>query len=78
MVIKDNVYWAYMISIFNALIIGLYELLELTPIIVLILFFCNWVTLLVSVELPENTMPYFNIKRMHNKSFLIVSMLLKL
>jgi len=52
MVIKDNVHRADIISTFKALIIGLNELQELTPNIVLIVFFCNWVILLTSVELP--------------------------
>jgi hypothetical protein len=61
--IKNNVYWAATVSIFSVLETGKLELLELNPIIILIVFFCNLKTLLMSVELPKNTMSYFIIEQ---------------
>jgi hypothetical protein len=61
-VTNDNIYFAGTINIFNALKIDLHEVLELTRIIILRIFFCNWKTLLMPVELLQNIMPYFIIK----------------
>lgn len=50
-VIKDNVKWPAMSSYFNALKIGVHELLELTAVLIPIIFLCNWKTLFMPIEL---------------------------
>ena len=47
------------VSIANAVSKGLLEILVLDLAIFFRISFCNWKTLLLSVELPQNVIPYF-------------------
>jgi len=50
-VIKDNVYWPAKISNFKALKIGVHELLELTPVLILMSSYATERPFFMSIEL---------------------------
>jgi len=48
-----------MVSVPIALHTGLHEIRDLVSVVVVTVFFCNWKTILLCVELLQNIIPYF-------------------
>ena len=57
--IRDSMYCEDKVNDSNLWNKGLHDVLELEPIIVLIILFCNRKTFLLSIEIPQNIIPYF-------------------
>lgn len=55
--IKDSTYSDGMVNIY-VLNKGLHEVLGVDPLMILIVFFCNWNTFLLTGEFPQNMIPY--------------------
>ena len=56
--IKDSIYSDGIVNIYNVLNKGLHEILDVDPLMILIIFFCNWNTFLLTGEFPQNMIPY--------------------
>ena len=72
---KDSIYLDGMVNISNVLNKGLCEVLDVDPLMILIIFFCNWNTFLLTGEFPQNmkSYPLWN----ENKHLLSVDMSLR-
>jgi len=51
---KDSTYSDGMANISNVLNKGICEVLDVDPLMILIIFFCNWNTFLFTGEFPQN------------------------
>jgi hypothetical protein len=58
-IINDSMYWEGRVNISKVLNKHLHEILNLVPVVILTVLFCDWKILLLSVEFPQNIIPYF-------------------